>query len=185
MDLGSGAHEQCKYQRRCRRCSLSIVITIEQLKKFEELVEPPLFQIYSTYRYQTILLSRVSAAVASTLNFMLFDHDSNYSGRLLGSSTVKRTRLEMEGYIARLEDKTFRRKYRMDKAVFWSLLDLISPHLPNTGEKRKRGRAPNGPITHAARLSMVLRYFAGGDPLDIADIHGVNKDEPLKSVWMV
>jgi hypothetical protein len=32
---------------------------------------------------------------------------------------------------------------------------------------------------------MALRYFAGGDPLDISDFHGVHDDEVLRSVWFV
>ena len=32
---------------------------------------------------------------------------------------------------------------------------------------------------------MALRYFAGGDPLDIAWVHRVNDSEPLRSVWCV
>lgn len=73
----------------------------------------------------------------------------------------------------------------MYKDAFWMLLELIAPHLPNTGEERQKGAVPNGPITHASRLSMALRYFAGGDPLDISDVHGVGDDEPLRSVWLV
>ena len=46
-----------------------------------------------------------------------------------------------------------------------------------------RGATTNGPITHASRLSMSLRYFAGGDPLDISCIHGVKDSEVLDSVW--
>jgi len=32
---------------------------------------------------------------------------------------------------------------------------------------------------------MALRYCAGGDPLDIADVHGVNDREVLQSLWSV
>ncbi len=32
---------------------------------------------------------------------------------------------------------------------------------------------------------MALRYFSGGDPLDILDIHGVKMGEVLESVWEV
>jgi hypothetical protein len=32
---------------------------------------------------------------------------------------------------------------------------------------------------------MALRYCAGGDPLDIADVHGVNEKEVLQSLWSV
>jgi hypothetical protein len=32
---------------------------------------------------------------------------------------------------------------------------------------------------------MAIRFFAGGDPLDIAEMHGVGDDEPMSSVWEV
>ena len=73
----------------------------------------------------------------------------------------------------------------MDKEAFWLLLDIVIPHLPSTGESNTSGGVPNGFITHAARLSMALRYFAGGDPLDISEVHGVSDDEPLTSVWYI
>jgi hypothetical protein len=47
------------------------------------------------------------------------------------------------------------------------------------------GGVPNGFITHAARLKMSLRYFAGGDPLDIAEVHVVSEDQPLTSGWYI
>lgn len=73
----------------------------------------------------------------------------------------------------------------MSKEAFWLLLDIINGRLPSTGKKRKWGSVPNGPITKAARLSMAIRYFAGGDPLDIAEIHGVADGEVVHSVWDV
>eukprot|EP00956_Cyclotella_meneghiniana_P023470 scaffold45715_cov37-Cyclotella_meneghiniana.AAC.1 len=51
------------------------------------------------------------------------------------------------------------RKYRMNKEAFWLLLDIVRPHSPGTGEDKKSGGVPNGPITHA--------------------------HEPLTSVWFV
>jgi hypothetical protein len=89
-----------------------------------------------------------------------------------------------------MNERLFWRRYRMKKDSFFQLLDLVDDHLPpdetsSTGKKRKRGKTPNGPITHALRLSMVLHYFAGGDTLDIADRHMVGDGEPLRSVWFV
>ena len=53
-------------------------------------------------------------------------------------------------------------------------------------EKRKHGiSAPNGNILNSSRLSMALRWFAGGDKSDIAPYHGVGFDEVMKSVWHV
>jgi hypothetical protein len=75
--------------------------------------------------------------------------------------------------------------YRMDKKSFWILLDIIAPGLSSTGMKRKRESVLNWPITKLARLSMALRYFAGGDPLDILHNHKKvgSAGEVLRSVW--
>ena len=132
---------------------------------------------------QAYILSQIAAAVASAVAFFSFDDDSD--GRLPGAKTIKRQRRDMEQYIEHMNHRLFRRRYRMNKLAFGTLLDIIGGHLPNTGEKRKRGAVPNGPISKMARLSMALRYFSGGDPLDIADVHGVEDDEVLKSVWYV
>ena len=113
-------------------------------------------------QYQSSLISQISCAIASSVNFFNCDGGSNYAGRIPGTANVKRTRLNMEEYVGRLSDRSFRRKYRMNKEAFWLLLDIVRPHLPGTGEDKKSGGVPNGPITHAARLSMALRYFAGG-----------------------
>eukprot|EP00804_Cyclotella_cryptica_P020311 CCRYP_014047-RB/>CCRYP_014047-RB protein AED:0.24 eAED:0.17 QI:0/0/0/1/0/0/2/0/324 len=113
--------------------------------------------------YQSSLLSQVSAAIASTSNFFYLDRDSNYEGRIPGALGVKRTRLNIDEYVARLDDRNFRRKYRMDKEAFWLLLDILSQHMPETGENKERGGIPNGPITHGSRLSMALRYCLFGD----------------------
>jgi len=108
-----------------------------------------------------------------------------HKGRKRGAKTKTRVRLNVDEVFQRMDDRHFRRKYRMDKVVFYNLLHIIEDHLPSTGKDRKRGATPNGEITHSSRLSMALRVAAGGDPLDIADYHGVNEDEPMASFWYV
>lgn len=72
----------------------------------------------------------------------------------------------------------------MKEESFWLLLDLVEPHFPKE-KKQKRGRTVNGDISPALRLSMALRYFAGGDTKDIGPLHGVHPNEVLKSVTRV
>jgi hypothetical protein len=102
-------------------------------------------------------------------------------GRNLDAKTIKRLRVNVDDYISKMSGREFRRCYRMDKELFCiiNILDIISPHLRSDGSARKCGATTNGPITHEALLSMALRYCAGGDPLDISHIHGVNSDEVL------
>ena len=66
--------------------------------------------------------------------------------------------------------------------MFFSLLDVLDHSLPDPW---KEEQVPNGPVLKEARLSMALRFFAGGDKLDIACVHGVNPEEVRKSQWYV
>jgi hypothetical protein len=64
-----------------------------------------------------------------------------------------------------------RRAYRMSRRSFWKLLGILHPQLElqSTRPKKKtRKGARNGLINHAVHLSIALRYFAGGSPVDIA-----------------
>jgi hypothetical protein len=108
-------------------------------------------------------------------------------GRKKGAKTRKRTRLNIQEHFNEMGALVFRRNYRMDEQSFWTLLDIIGNQMPSAVVHRqnKRGVIPNGPITKATRLSIALRYFAGGDPLDIASIHKVGQSEILKCVWIV
>ena len=42
-------------------------------------------------------------------------------------------------------------------------------------KEKKRGSTPNGTICNSVRLAMALRYFAGGDPLDICCVYKVTR----------
>eukprot|EP00956_Cyclotella_meneghiniana_P027297 scaffold60930_cov73-Cyclotella_meneghiniana.AAC.1 len=86
-------------------------------------------------------MTQISAAMASVMAFVAFQSDESGGGRQPGASTIKRQRKDIEDYIERINDRSFRRRYRMDKNAFWMLLELVSPYLPNTGEERKSGGA--------------------------------------------
>jgi hypothetical protein len=73
----------------------------------------------------------------------------------------------------------------MEESAFWTLYDIISPNMTLGNKKRKRGATPNGDISKDTRLAMALRYFAGGDPYDIGQSHGVHSYEVKSSVWDV
>ena len=47
------------------------------------------------------------------------------------------------------------------------------------------GHAPNGDVPNSVRLAIALRYFAGGDPLDLASMFSVNRVVVYQSVWLV
>ena len=136
---------------------------------------------------KSIFVSDVGALMASIVAFTSSDVSplNAHKGRSPGSKNIKRKRLNVDEHFLSMDPALFRRKYRMGFDSFYKLLDILEPHLKDTGEDMKFGSTPNGPITKSARLSMALRYFAGGDPADICDHHGCSLDEPLRSVWFV
>ena len=74
--------------------------------------------------------------------------------------------------------------HRVSKGLFWKLHEIIEPHLKQVSEDQ-RGPPPNGQISTAARLSMAICWFAGGEAADIFQVHGVGHKEVHISVWQV
>ena len=136
-----------------------------------------------------LFVSDMGALVASIAAFNSASaarQSMKHGGGVLGAKHVKRQRLDVDDHFSRMDHRLFCKKYRMGKDSFYTLLDILEPHMKSTGEDRGRpGSVPNGPITKSSRLSMALRYCAGGDPADIADHHGVKTDELTKSIWNV
>lgn len=99
--------------------------------------------------------------------------------------TVSSIMYELGRYCARF--------YRMDRVSFWKLHALLKPYIKKVSRKaacidarkRKGGAPPNGKISSSVRLSVAIRYFAGGDPLDISLVHGISHSEVFRSVWFV
>ena len=74
----------------------------------------------------------------------------------------------------------------MKEDSFWKLLDLIEAKMGHKGKgKRKRGGTPNGKVSNGVRLAIALRYFAGGDPLDISAVYKVTPSLVYDCVWLV
>lgn len=87
-----------------------------------------------------------------------------------------------------LSDRLFRRVYRMNKISFQRLYATLQPELdavffPKGGGERGMNSPYN--IGTKLRLSMALRYFAGGCPYDIMQVHGVSHVSVYASVWGV
>ena len=113
------------------------------------------------------------------------DDDDIHGGRVAGSKNIKRQRVEVNTIFTRLGERFVRKAYRMSEQSFWKLYSILEPGLKENKKERKNGGTPNGPITSSARLSMALRWFAGGEPADIMQTHGVGYDEVYNSVWLV
>ena len=66
----------------------------------------------------------------------------------MGTPNMKRTCLDMDSYLGKMNDRVFERRYRMSKTSFFGLLDIIKAHLPSTSTgERHGGGCPNGPIS--------------------------------------
>eukprot|EP00980_Cylindrotheca_fusiformis_P008323 scaffold1742_cov93-Cylindrotheca_fusiformis.AAC.1 len=135
------------------------------------------------YKYQLLsTLCEVITLINLSFLLLLLDHEDEQDdlcedeGRRHDERRVlvQRSRTANDDWVNKVNAKLFRRLYRMDKESFLSLLKMISPLIErkNVPHKRKRGgSAPNGMIPDSQRLAMAIRYFAGGDPLDIAQCH--------------
>lgn len=67
-----------------------------------------------------------------------------------------------------------RRAYRMEPASFWKLCRLLRPFVVKVNKEKKwKNGAKNGLITTPTKISVALRYFAGGSPYDISLVHGI------------
>ena len=83
----------------------------------------------------------------------------------------------------------FCRAYRMDKDSFYNLHDILRVQLedhffPKGGGSRCQENNPYL-IKTELRLSMAVRYFAGGSPYDIMLTHGVSYPTVFTSIWGV
>ena len=81
--------------------------------------------------------------------------------------------------------KNARRFFKMSESSFWKLHALLEDKINASQTERDEGRTRNGPIHSSVHLSIALRHFYGGDPLDIALVHRVSPPEVVKSVPLV
>ena len=85
---------------------------------------------------------------------------------------LPRTPVSWAARLAGLSDRQFKRRYRMPKDTFATLVDDLAPSLQRWHiELRQRMPHDVGP---AVQVSAAIRYFAGGSYLDITDIHGIS-----------
>ena len=91
----------------------------------------------------------------------LEDSPKGPKGRTSGCKNVQRERKPVDKIFSDLGPRLFRKCYRMPEVLFWKLHGLLQPYCQRQ-TKRKRGATPNGDIPSSAKLSMALRWFAGG-----------------------
>ena len=96
---------------------------------------------------------------------------------------VRRIRKNVSDIMKEMGPKWTRKAYRMHGESFWKLHHMLFD--TDVPRKRKRGKSVNGDILRSHRLSMALRWMAGGSKFDISPLHGVSMDETMESVWFV
>ena len=103
--------------------------------------------------------------------------------RGLGHKKIKRKRRTVKDIFSELGRRYVRKAYRMDEHSFWHLHKVL--YGTDDINKRCRGATVNGPVLNSSRLSMALRWMAGGDKYDIAGNHGVGVNLVMESVWEI
>ena len=76
-----------------------------------------------------------------------------------------------------LSDREFKKRYRLSKGAFNTLLGKLSPAIS------RRDTFGGLAVPPAICLSMTLRWLAGGSYLDIADMHGVAASTFFTVLW--
>ena len=114
----------------------------------------------------------LNSFVSEVVTLVALDDLDDETSNRFGIPNIRRQRIAVETIFSRLGERLFKRCYRMSESLFWKLHDLLKPYLIK--EQRLRGSTPNGDIATEARLSMSIRWFAGGDPVDIFQVHGVH-----------
>ena len=88
--------------------------------------------------------------------------------------------------MARLLDAKFKQRYRLAPQSFGKLLSILEPDLSVQNEKQHlNSRHGDRPIELPVRLAVALRYFAGGDPLDLKLIYCISKQTVYRCIWPV
>ena len=100
------------------------------------------------------------------------------AGSRWNTSTVGRRRKSFDELIEE-HGSVFDRACRMSHASFVKLHDMLFAN------KAFTNKGPNGGIDTRLKLLVVLRHFAGGDPLNIVASHGVSHSTTLNIVWDV
>jgi hypothetical protein len=96
-----------------------------------------------------------------------------------------RRRLDMRAHIGGMPDAEFSRYYRVpSKDHFHKLVQLIRPAPAQERRARKSARKTTGGfVEYDLRVSMALRYLAGGSYLDIMYLHGVARGTTYKHIY--
>jgi hypothetical protein len=123
-------------------------------------------------RISKLVAALLARAAANLMNGSDED-DSEEDNLSYKFHVIPRVRTSLLHIRQKLSDYHFRRAYRMSYDRLKELVDLLSPFLEQTRSTHFRRKVVNGPISDALRVSICLRFLAGGSVYDIALVYGV------------
>ena len=118
-------------------------------------------------------------------DLLLFNQTRFVSPNRLGVCNIKRSRRSIDELFAEYGPQYSRRAYRMDKHSFNILHGLLQRNALSPKKRTKDKNLSNDGIPSETKLSVALRFFAGGDPLDIMITRGISHSSVYKCVWQV
>jgi len=97
----------------------------------------------------------------------------------------KRDRMDWKTRLKQIGTETeFRARYKISSEIFARIVEIIRDDV-EASNVAQANRSSGGIIKAELHLSMAIRYMAGGDYKDIADMHGVHKNQVYKSLELV
>ena len=90
---------------------------------------------------------------------------------------------DWEAHVHNLNEDEFKARYRLSAQSFYKLLELLRPELDVNNHLMASRSRSGRPIPIEARLACALRYFAGGDPIDLKLIYCMSKQQIMLCVW--
>eukprot|EP00873_Tetraselmis_striata_P000122 jgi/Tetstr1/420386/TSEL_011502.t1 len=89
----------------------------------------------------------------------------------------KRDRDQALRRLSQYSDGVFRRRFKLTRKRFWSLLDVLRPELELDDLGQRKARNSSGsPVPPECKLAVTLRWLAGSNFADAEDLYGVGKD---------
>ena len=86
-------------------------------------------------------------------------------------------------HVRNMRDYNFKLRYRVSWESFNTLLKILEPKLQVSNERQACNSRSGKPIQLQTRLAIALRYFAGGDVLDLILIYGVSRASVFSCIW--
>ena len=139
---------------------------------------------------------RISALAFSSILLLLAieeteEHEPIVRIPRVVACTILRRRTPITHIFEQLGPQYTRRAFRMNAETFFSLHDMLFPHIGTsfitsaTSKKKHRNGARNGLLPSTTRLGAAIRYFSGGSPYDLAVMFGISVKEVYSSIWKV